>query len=108
MLQMPRLWPESNQKKTRAMVARSTEDGEEAFTFTCVNVERPRSSGNSKNSNAEAINSAACHGQRNDGQIYVGVGKLNGRPVKVLQNTGCTGMIVDSPLIPGAQAVQVR
>ena len=34
----------SNQMKIRAMVARSNEDGEEAFM--CVNVERPRSSGN--------------------------------------------------------------
>ena len=37
---------ESNQKKTCAMVAKSHEDSEEAFT--CVNVERPRSIGNSK------------------------------------------------------------
>ena len=37
---------QSNQKKTRAMVARSNEEGEEAFT--CVSVEKPRSSGNSK------------------------------------------------------------
>ena len=65
---MPRLWPhtirmpdqiqslkgsenstssgQSYQKKTRAMVAKSHEDGEEAFR--CVNMERPRSSGNSK------------------------------------------------------------
>ena len=70
-LQMPRLWPQtigmpnesqsqqgsekfepvgqSNQKKTRAMVARSHEDVEEAFKRG-VNVERPRSSGNSKKS----------------------------------------------------------
>ena len=32
---------QSNQKKTRAMVAKSREDGEEAFS--CVNMERPRS-----------------------------------------------------------------
>ena len=72
MLQMPRLWPQksecptkaspgkdqkssmpvgqSNQQKTRAMVARSNEDGDEAFK--CVNVEKPRSSGNSKKSNS--------------------------------------------------------
>ena len=36
----------SNQKKTRVMVARSNKDGDEAFK--CVNVEKPRSSGNSK------------------------------------------------------------
>ena len=35
----------SNQKKNRTMVAKSDKDGEEAFT--CLNVERPRSSGNS-------------------------------------------------------------
>ena len=71
------------------MVARSHEDGEEAFT--CVNVEGPRSSGNSKKicsngltSNDEAIYSAACHAQSNDGQIYIGVGKLKGWLVKVL------------------------
>ena len=39
---------QSNQKKTRVMVTKSHEDGEEAFT--CVNMERPRSSGNSKKS----------------------------------------------------------
>ena len=84
---MPRLWPltigmfdqihsrkdkksstpvgQSNQNKT-AMVAESHEDGEEAFTS--VNLERPRSNGNSKNesnlnrltSNDEAIYSVAC------------------------------------------------
>ena len=65
---------QSNQKKTRAMVAKSHVDGEEAFT--CVNMERPRSSGNSKKSslnglasNDEAIYSAACSAQSNDGQI---------------------------------------
>ena len=39
---------QKNQKKTRAMVAKSYEDGEEAFA--CVNVDIPRSSGNSKKS----------------------------------------------------------
>ena len=80
---------QSYQKKTRAMVARSHEDGEEAFT--CVNVERPRSSGNFKKSNSnrltsndEAIYSATCRAQGNEGQIYIEIGKLNGRQVKVL------------------------
>ena len=48
------------------MVARSHEDGKEAVT--CVNVERPRYSGNFKKSNSnrltssdEAMYSAACH-----------------------------------------------
>ena len=74
---------------------------------TCVNVERPRSSGISKKSssngltsNDEAIYSAACCAQSNDGQIYIGVGKLNGLPVKILRDTGCTGMIVDRATIP--------
>ena len=78
---------QSNQKKTCAMMARSNEDGEEACT--CVKVEKLRSSGNSKKSNSnrsisddEAIYSAAYRAQSNDGQIYIG--KLNGRPVKVL------------------------
>ena len=94
---------QNTQKKTRAIVARSNKDGEEAFM--CVNVERPRSSENSKKSNSnrltsddEAIYSAACRAQSNDGQIYIEIGKLNGRPVKVLRDTGCTGMIVDSRL----------
>ena len=81
----------------------------------CKNVEKPRSSGNSKKSNSnqstsedEAIYSAACCAQSNDGQIYIEVGKLNGRPVKVLRDTGCTGVIVnralisDSMVIPGS------
>ena len=50
-------------------------------------------------SNDEAIYSAACHAQSNDVQISIGVGKWNGRPVKVLRDTGCTGMIVDKALI---------
>ena len=65
------------------MVARSNEDGEEACT--CVNLEKPRSNGNAKKSNSnrstsddEAIFSAACHAQSNDGQI-IEVGKLNYR-----------------------------
>ena len=96
---------QSNQKKTRAMVSRSSEDGAEAFT--CVNVERPRSSGNSKKSNLNRLTSedkakysAACHAQSNDGWIYIDAGKMNGRAVKVLRGTGCTGMIVDRALIP--------
>ena len=96
---------QSNQKKTHAMVARSNEDGEEAFT--CMNVAKPRSSGNSKKSNSnkstsedEAIYSAVCCAQSNVGQIYIEVGKLNGRPVKVLRDTGCRGMIVERALIP--------
>ena len=101
---------QSNQKKTCAMVARSSEDGEEAFT--CMNVEKPRSSGNSKKSNSnkstsedEAIYSAACRAQSNDGQIYIEVGKLNGRPVKILRDTGCTGMVVDRALIPDSMVI---
>ena len=78
---------QSNQKKIHAILARS--NGEEAFT--CMIVEKPRLSGNSKKSNSnkstsedEAIYSAACLAQSNDSQIYSEVGKLNGRPVKVL------------------------
>ena len=84
---------QSYQKKTHAMVAWSKEDGEEAFT--CVNVKRPRSSGNSKKSNLnrstsddEAIYSAACHAQSNDGQIYIEIVKFNGLPVKILDVQG--------------------
>ena len=71
------------------MVARYNEDIEDPFT--CTNVKKPRSSGNSKKSNSnkstsedEAIYSSACRAQSNDGQIYIEVGKLHGRPVKVL------------------------
>ena len=98
---------QSNQKKPRAMVTRSHEDA-----FTCVNVERPGSSENSKKRNLnrltgnhEAIYSAACRVQSNDGQIYIGVGKLNGRPVKVLRYTGCIGMIVDRALLPDSMVI---
>ena len=37
---------------------------------------------------------AVCREQSNDGQTYARVGKLNGWPVKVLQDTCSTGMIV--------------
>ena len=101
---------QSNQEKTRTIVARSNEDGEEAFM--CVNVERPKSSRNAKKSNSnrstsddEAIYSAACRVRNNDGQIYIGVGKLNGRPVKVLRDTGSEGMIVDRALIPDSMVI---
>ena len=96
---------QSSQKKTRAMVAQLDEDGEKAFT--CVEVEGTRSRSNCKKSGTEgstnsdrAVYSAVCRAQSNDGQTYVGVGKLNGRPVKVLRDTGCTGMIVDRALVP--------
>ena len=92
-------------QKTRAMVAQLDEDSEKAFT--CVEVEGTRSRRNSKKSGTEgstdsdrAVYSAVCYSQSNDGQTYVGVGKLNGRPVKVLRDTGCTGMIVDRALFP--------
>ena len=95
---------QSSQKKTRAMVAQ-LDEGEKAFT--CVEVEATRSSSNSKKSGTEgstnsdrAVYSAVCRAQSNDGQTYVGVGKLNVRPVKVLSDTGCTGMIVDRALVP--------
>ena len=62
----------------------------------------PDQKGNSQKNNPsrltskdEAIYSAACRAQ-----IYIEVGKLNGRQVKVLRDTGCTGMIVDRALIP--------
>ena len=81
---------QSSQKKTRAMVAQLDEDGEKAFT--CVEVEGTRSRRNSKKSGTEGstnsdrtVYSAVCRAQSNDGQTYVGVGKLNGRPVKVVQ-----------------------
>ena len=101
---------QSSQKKTRAMVVQLDEDGEKAFT--CVEVEGNRSRSNSKKSGTEgstnsdrAVYSAVCRAQSNDGQTYVGVGKLNGRPVKVLRDTGCTGMIVDRALVPEVMVI---
>ena len=101
---------QSSQKKTRAMVAQLDEDGEKAFT--CVEVEGTRSRSNSKKIGTEgstnsdrAVYSAVCHAHSNDGQTYVGVGKLNGRPVKVLRDTGCTGMIVDRALVPEVMVI---
>ena len=101
---------QSSQKKTRAMVAQLDEDGEKAFT--CVEVEGTRSRSISKKSGTEgstnsdrAVYSAVCHAQSNDGQTYVLVGKLNGRPVKVLRDTGCTGMIVDRALVPDVMVI---
>ena len=101
---------QSSQKKTRAMVVQLDEDGEKAFT--CVEVEGTRSRSNSKKSGTEgstnsdrAVYSAVCRAQSNDGQTYVGVGKLNGRPVKVLRDTGCTGMIVDRALVPEVMVI---
>ena len=35
----------------------------------------------------------------------VGVGKLNGWPVKVLCDTGCTGIIVDRVLVPDVMVI---
>ena len=57
----------------------------------------------SKDQKSFILYSAACHAQSNDGQIEIG--KLNGRPVKVLQNTGCAGMIVDRALIPDLMVI---
>ena len=63
-------------------------------------------------SNDKVIYSSAFCAQSNDGQIYTGVGKLNGLIVKVLRDTGCTGMIADRALtpelmvIPGSSGLQ--
>ena len=92
------------------MVAQLDEDGEKAFI--CVEMDETRSKRNLKYSGTEgSTNSdrvvyiAACRAQRNDGQTYVCVGKLNGRPVKVLGDTGCTGMIVDRALVPDVMVI---
>ena len=80
---------QSNQKKTLAILAQLDEDGKKAFT--CVEVEGTRSrsilkkSGTEGSTNSDrAVYNAVCRAQSNDGQTYVGVGKLNGWPVKVL------------------------
>ena len=41
---------------------------------------------------------AVCYTQSNDGYTYIGVGKL-------LRDTGCTGMIVDSALVPDVMVI---
>ena len=46
--------------------------------------------------------------QGNDGQTYIGEGKSNAQPVKVLQDTGCTGMIVERALVPDCDTRQFR
>ena len=80
---------QSSQKKTRAMVAQLDEDGEKAFT--CIEVEGTRSrskkSGTEGSTNSDrVVYSAVCHAQSNDGQTYLGVGKLNGRPVNTTRH----------------------
>ena len=102
---------QSSQKKTRAMVAQLDEDGEKAFT--CVEVEGTRSkrplkkSGTIGSTNSDrVVYSAVCLAKSNDGQTYIGVGKLNGWPVKVLRDTGCTGTIVDRGLVPELMVIQ--
>ena len=77
-------------QKTRAMVAKSHEDGEEAYV--CEHGEtyikwKLKEEQNRLTSNDEAIYNAALRAQSNDGQIYIRVGNLNGPPVKVLQAT---------------------
>ena len=101
---------QSSQKKTRTIMAQLDEDGEKEFT--CVEIEGTRSRRNAKKSGTKgstnsdrAVYSAVCRAQSNDGQTYVGVGKLNGRPVKVLRDTGCTGMIVDRALVPEVMVI---
>ena len=37
--------------------------------------------------------------------VIIGVGKLNGRQVKVLRDTGCTEMIVDRAFVPGVMVI---
>ena len=80
---------QSSQKKTHAMVAQLDEDGEMACM--CVEVEGTGFKRNSKKSGREGstnsnrvVYSAVCRAQSNDCQTYIRVGKLNGRPVKVL------------------------
>ena len=101
---------QSSQKKTRAMMAQLDKDGKKAIM--CVEVEGTRSRRNSKKSGTKVstnrdrvVYSAVCRAQSNDGQTYVSVGKLNGRPVKVLRDTGCTGMIVDMALVPDVMVI---
>ena len=104
------LGSQSSQKKTRDMVAQLDEDGEKACT--CVEVEGTRSKSNLKKSGTKGstnsdrtLYSAVCRAQSNDGQTYVGLGKLNGWPLKVLRDTGCTEMNVDRALVPDVMVI---
>ena len=90
------------------MVAQLYEDVKEALT--CVKVEGIGSKRNLKKSGSKiSINSEMvvydCCVQGNDGETYIGVEKLNGRQVKVLQDTGCTGIIVDRALVPDVMVI---
>ena len=93
------------------MVARSNEDGSKTFSYVCergetqIKWELQKSNLNRSTGDNEAIYSASCHAQSNDGHIYIEVGKFNGWPVKVLQDTGCTRMIVDTALIPYSMVI---
>ena len=80
--------PDSSQGKA----TRSKRNSEKSGTEGSTNSDR-------------AVYSAVCHAQSNDGQTYVGVGKLNGRPGKVLRDTGFTGMIVDKALVPEVMVI---
>ena len=44
-----------------------------------------KSSSDRLTGNGEAIYSDTCRAQSNDGKVYIGVGRLNGWPVKVLR-----------------------
>ena len=77
-----------------------------------MEVKGTRSRSNSKKSGTKGstnsdrtVYSAVCHAQSNDDQTYVGVRKLNVRRVKVLRDTGCTGMIVDRALVPEVMVI---
>ena len=88
------------------MVAKSNEDGEEAFM--CVKVQRPRPSGkcstNGSTTNDWPIYSAAMP-KAMKGRPSFWVGRLNGQGVKVLRDTGCTEMIVDRALFTDTMVI---
>ena len=66
------------------MVAQLCEDGEDALM--CVKLEGTRSKEKLKKTSSDraVYSTALCCAQSNDGQTYIGVGRLNGRLVKVL------------------------
>ena len=85
-----------------------TEDGyRKGFREATTRYKRnSKKSGTEGSTNSDrAVYSAVWCAQSNDGQTYMGVGKLNGRPVKVLRDTGCTGMIVDRALVPDVMVI---
>ena len=91
---MPRVWQQTIRLSDQSQSRQESEE----FDACCLSNQK-------KTCAMVAIYSSDCSAQSNDGQIYIEKGQLNGRPVKVLRDTGCTGMIVDRALIPDLMVI---